>query len=67
MDEETYQLLQRRDGELEALRAYAEALEEALREARGESAHERARDDADARIRELRYEHGFKSDGRWRD
>lgn len=61
-----YELLQRRDAEISVLREYIESLEEELRVARGEDAHERARDDADERIRDLRYQSGLKTDGRFR-
>ena len=66
MTEEMYELLQRRDNEIAVLRGYIEALEEELRRARGESAHEFAREDANKRLNELRYEHGLRSDGRLR-
>lgn len=67
MSEEMYELLRRRDAELVALRQYVASVEEELREARGDSAHQFAREDADEKLRALRYQHGFKTDGRWRD
>ena len=65
MSEELYELLKRRDAEIVALREYIGAVEEELREARGESAHQFAREDADKKLSALRYEYGFKSDGRF--
>lgn len=63
MNEEQYDLLKRRDEEIAALYGYIGSLEEELREARGESAHQFAREDADKRISELRYQHGLRSGG----
>ena len=63
MNEDQYALLKRRDEEIAALYDYIGALEEELRQARGESAHENAREDADKRISELRYQHGIRHGG----
>jgi hypothetical protein len=64
--ENMYALLGTRDAEIAALRGYVAAVEEELREIRGEEGHAAARERADELLRQLRYEHGFKSDGRWR-
>ena len=66
MSEEMYELLRRRDWEIDVLREYIATLEEELRAARGDSAHEFAREDVDKKLGELRFQHGLKSDGRLR-
>lgn len=67
MSQDMYDLLQHRDAELAALRRYVRAVEEKLVERRVEEAESEARQRSwDDEIRLLRFDHGFKSDGRWR-
>ncbi len=64
MSEEMYELLKQRDYELGVLRGYVRALEQALVERRVGEAEDEARAKAwDEEIRQLRYEHGMRSDG----
>lgn len=68
MSEELYALLKRRDGEIQALRAYATELEEMVRLKREDEASDEARRRANKEIDAVRYQHGFKvgSDLPWR-
>ena len=65
--EEMYELLKLRDDEISVLRGYVKALEQALVEKRVDEAEYGARAKAwEEEIRDLRYEHGLRSDGRVR-
>lgn len=64
--EEMYELLKRRDAEISALRELLKAIRSEYAQLASQLASEREYEEATHRIDLLFYEHGFKSDGRFR-